>query len=151
MFSSLNFSEREKDKGISVGEFIKTGLRNQTNMRKPKFGIKYYRIQDTGTYDPYFKIPNVVKAVGKQKDRGSFMDEFLKITKPSPAAKYNILEDWTKKFDSKTGKFLKSEKLTFTGEVMRQSKRSRPCPGLYKFKAPSEEPIGFAKRTFSLE
>lgn len=118
VFSSINFSEKET-KSITVGEFIKTGLRNQTNMRKPKFGIKYYRIQDTGTYDPYYKIPNQVKAVGKQKDRGSFMDEFLKITKPNPAAKYNILDDWTKKFDPKTGKFLKSEKLTFTGEVMR--------------------------------
>jgi hypothetical protein len=77
-----------------------------------------------------------------QKDRGSFMDDFLKHTKNTPAAKYNILDDWTKKFDPKNGKFLKSEKITFTGEVMNKGKKFKPCPGYYKLKAPSEETKG---------
>lgn len=141
----------DDQKSLTVSEFIKTGLKYQTNMRKPKFGIKYYKIQGTETYDPYYKIPNNVKATGMQKQRGCFMDDFLYYNKDVPAAKYNVLDDWNKKFDTNTGKFLKSEKVTFTGEIMNKSKKHRPCPGFYKFKAPSDEPMGFAKRTFSLE
>lgn len=119
-------------------------------MRKPKFGIKFYGIQDTTSYEPYYKIPDNVKVIGKQKDRGCFMDDFLKYTKSTPAAKYNILDDWTKKFPGRTGKFLKAEKVTFTGDIMNKGKKFRPCPGYYKFKAPSEESKGVNKKTFAL-
>jgi len=43
------------------------------------------------------------------------MDDFLYYTKGKPAAKYNVIDDWTKRFDEKTGKFQTSEKITFTG------------------------------------
>lgn len=136
---------------LTVDEFIKTGLKYQTNLKKPKFGVKGYNIQDTYTYEPLYKIPNHIKAVVKQKDRGNFMDDFLKYTKQTPAAKYNVLYDWTKNFDPKTGKFKKSAKITFTGEIMNKAKKFKPCPGFYKFKSPSEEQKGIAKRTFSYE
>ena len=79
------------------------------------------------------------------------MDDFLKITRPNPSAKYDVLDDWSKKFDGKRGKFLKSEKVTHTEEIMKNSKKHRPCPGYYKFKAPSEETKGFSKKGFSNE
>jgi hypothetical protein len=79
------------------------------------------------------------------------MDDFLKYTKETPAAKYNVLDDWTKKFHPKAGKFLKTEKITFTGEVMNRGRKFKPCPGFYKFKSPSEESKGITKKTFNQE
>jgi hypothetical protein len=81
IFSSLNLSDDPENKMLTVDEFIKTGLKYQTNLKKPKFGVKGYNIQDTYTYEPLYKIPNHIKAVVKQKDRGNFMDDFLKYTK----------------------------------------------------------------------
>ena len=41
-FGSLDISKANQT--LTVSEFIKVGLKHQTNMRKPKFGIKYYKI-----------------------------------------------------------------------------------------------------------
>ena len=82
--------------------------------------------------DAYYKIPNQATAVSKKKNRESFIDDFTKLTKVTPSAKYNMIPDWTKNFD-KRGKFLKAPKVTFTAGVIHENKRRpKPAPTAYK-------------------
>lgn len=60
---------------------------------------------------------------GKGKSKGSFMDDYVKFTKWTPAAKYKInYFDWAIE-NKKKGAFLKQEKATFTEETMNKSKK----------------------------
>ena len=117
---------------MSVGEYIQTGLKNQTNLRGPKFGIKGYNVQDNGEKAPLYRIQNMANCTYKSKSKGNYMDSFLKITKGVPAAKYNITSDWSKNYStSNIGKFLKAPKVTFTANVLLENKK-KPGPASYK-------------------
>ena len=81
---------------MSVTDFISTGLKYQENVRRPKFGVRGYQVQDTGDYEPLYKISNIANCTLKSKIRTNYLDNYVKLTKWTPAAKYNVTKDWTK-------------------------------------------------------
>lgn len=58
-------------------------MKHTTNVQKPKFGVKGYELQETTKLDPLYKIRGRTYLYEKdnKKGRGSFIDDFLKITK----------------------------------------------------------------------
>jgi hypothetical protein len=104
-------------------------------MHRPKFGVKGYSIQQTDKYDPFYKIPNNIKATYKSKERFNFLDEYTKFTKWVPSANYNITTDWTQNFAGKRGRFMKSKKVTMTEQMMIKGKKNKPGPASYKIKS----------------
>ena len=72
------------------------------------------------------------------------MDSYLKYTKWTPGAKYNITQDWSKNMGENKGKFMKAPKVTFTANIINSSKK-RPGPTSYSLKAPIDHLPGYAK------
>merc|ERR1740117_761269 len=60
----------------------------------------------------------------KDKKNDCFIDKHIKHMKWVPAAKYDLITDWTKNF-GKRGKLLKGPKVTFTENVIFQGKKSK--------------------------
>lgn len=92
---------------------IEAATKNNTNLLNPSFGIKGYMLQDSSQFHPNYKIDNTPNCFSKKKIRDNFIDDYLKSTKWQPAAKYDVIRDWTKALERK-GKFSKEPKVTHT-------------------------------------
>lgn len=67
----------------------------------------------------------------KKEERGSFMNDFLKIVSSQQDAKYRVSQEINNQ-DKKRGRFLKSQRVTLTEEMMKKGKSFRAGPGYYK-------------------
>ena len=73
---------------------ISNGMKASFNLSRPKFGIKSYNVRDSHLEEPIFKIPKI--AIGKLDKKDHFTDKAAFLTKKFPAAKYDIIADWSK-------------------------------------------------------
>ena len=76
-------------------------MKNTFNLSRPKFGIKSYEIADNMHYEPYYKNNNKnngVEMIWRKKDKKTDhpIDDFVKANSWQPAAKYDIITDWSK-------------------------------------------------------
>jgi hypothetical protein len=73
---------------------ISNGMKTSFNLSRPKFGIKSYNVRDSHLEEPIYKIPKI--ALGKLDKQDHFTDKAAFLTKKFPAAKYDIIADWSK-------------------------------------------------------
>jgi hypothetical protein len=94
---------------------------------------------DTSLKDKLYRIQSV--AVNKLADhekkkfkRDTYFDDYTRQKDKAPnCASYNLTFDWTKKFATNTGKFLKGNKVTMTERIIKDNHK-RPGPATYKLK-----------------
>lgn len=67
---------------------------------RPKFGIKNYEIYDRLKEPAYKMDKNQLKKDKPKKPDGVF-DQYIKMKAFVPAAKYDMICDWTKNFDKR--------------------------------------------------
>jgi hypothetical protein len=114
------------------------------NLVDPEYGIKYYGPIDTNMQEPcLYKSARI--AMNKHDKQDHFTDLHAKQFKDIPAAKYNVLHDWSKPemFASSVGKlrgffrpagkglrqYRMSEQIMYD-----ESKANKPAPNRYNFK-----------------
>lgn len=118
---------------------LESGMKSFFNENRPKFGgPKHYRARDTMMKDPYYKITST--ATNKRDSKDSFFEQVIKKTNCAPNQYYktNNIYDWSNNFKNR-GKIMKNDKITFTSEVIKESKRNPvPAPNAY----PHKEYIG---------
>ena len=118
---------------------IESATKHNTFLMNPKFGIKGYNVQDSSQWPPNYKIANHPNCISKKKNRDNFIDDYLKLTKWQPSAKYDMISNWTKNFEKK-GKFSKEPKVTHTQSIMNENKkRPKPAPSDYKITGQIEQ------------
>jgi hypothetical protein len=82
--------------------------------------------------EPFYKIDKI--AVSKKDKPDGVFDQYIKMKAFVPAAKYDMICDWTKNFD-KRGKFPKGTKVSYIDEILIEGKkRPMPAPTSYKHK-----------------
>lgn len=127
-------SSKSNRNSIKVHEMLEVGMKTYYNENKPKFGHKHYRVRDTMLKDEYYKIHS--HAINKKDTKDSFFESVIKKSNCAPAAyyKHNSPYDWSDNFKNR-GKIMKTEKITFTAEVIQENKRRpKPGAGLYDHK-----------------
>ena len=101
---------------------ISNGMKNQFNLKRPKFGLANYGLQNSQLEDSIYKADQI--AMSKRDKKDHFTELHANLTAKVPSAKYDILNDWSKDpaFSSSAGrmrgKFLGCKKLTMSEQVM---------------------------------
>jgi hypothetical protein len=102
-----------------------------SNLKKSPFGIELYNVPKVER--AYLLKPHQGK-IDKQK-RINFAEHEArrKSYVPSPS-QYNTVHEWNQLIPKQTGKFLKGERMTIAGEIIKNSKKpekSTPSPNHY--------------------
>lgn len=107
---------------VSVNDVVKS------NLRQSPFGIEYYnppKIERAYLLKPY------LGRMDRQKVK-NFAELEAKNKAYVPGPQYNTTTDWTKTMPNQTGRFLKSQRITIAGEILKYKDKTTPSPGQYE-------------------
>lgn len=110
---------------VTVDDLVKS------NLKKSPFGIDLYHVPKVER--AYLLKPHQGK-IDKEK-RINFAENEAKRKQYVPApSQYNTVSEWNQLIPKQTGKFLKGDRTTIAGEIMKNSKKlekTTPSPNLY--------------------
>jgi hypothetical protein len=107
---------------VSVNDIVKS------NLRQSPFGIEYYNPPKMER--AYLLKPHMGR-IDRQKIK-NFTEVEAKNKAYIPGPQYNTTTDWNKVLPNQTGKFLKSQRITLAGEILKYKDKTTPSPGQYE-------------------